>query len=108
MSNHSALDGIRVLELTKGFSGAMAAKQFADYGAEVVMIEGHDGHPLRKMGPFPDNQEDVNFSGSFIYTSTNKRSITLNVFDKNDFDKLFLKKFISQSLRSPCLVLLVE
>ena len=89
MSNHSALEGIRVLELTKGFSGAMAAKQFADYGAEVVMIEGHDGHPLRKMGPFPDNQEDVNFSGSFIYTSTNKQSITLNVFDKNDFDKLF-------------------
>ena len=88
MSDSSALKGLRVLELTKGFSGAIAAKQFADYGAEVVIIENHDGHPLRKMGPFPDNQEDLKFSGSFIYTSTNKRSVTLDVYDKPDFEKL--------------------
>tara|TARA_Y100001970_G_scaffold274307_1_gene373841 strand:- start:12276 stop:14684 length:2409 start_codon:yes stop_codon:yes gene_type:complete len=88
MNNKTTLEGIRVLELTKGFSGAIAAKQFADYGADVVIVESKDGHPLRKIGPFPNNQENVKFSGAFIYSSTNKRSITLDVYDKNDFGKL--------------------
>ncbi|MFB0901093.1 MAG: CoA transferase [Dehalococcoidia bacterium] len=88
MNNDTTLSGIRVLELTKGFSGAIAAKQFADYGAEVILLEDANGHPLRHIGPFPDNKKDLEFSGAFIYTSTNKKSIELDIFDKDDLQKV--------------------
>ena len=55
----------------------MAAKQFADYGAEVILLEDANGHPLRHIGPFPDNKKNTSFSGAFIYTSTNKKSIEI-------------------------------
>jgi crotonobetainyl-CoA:carnitine CoA-transferase CaiB-like acyl-CoA transferase len=44
----SALDGLRVLELTSGVSAAYAGKLLADLGADVVMIEPPGGTPLRE------------------------------------------------------------
>src|SRR5262245_31134895 len=44
-----ALDGLRVLDFTWGFGGAIASLLLADYGAEVVRIEPPAGDPLRTM-----------------------------------------------------------
>ena len=41
------LDGHRVVDLTTGIAGAYATKLLADAGAEVVLVEPPDGHPLR-------------------------------------------------------------
>ena len=35
----NALDGMLVLDLTRLLPGAVATKQLADYGAEVIKIE---------------------------------------------------------------------
>jgi crotonobetainyl-CoA:carnitine CoA-transferase CaiB-like acyl-CoA transferase len=43
----SVLDGIRVLDLSWGFAGAMATLVLADYGAEVIRLEPPAGDPLR-------------------------------------------------------------
>jgi crotonobetainyl-CoA:carnitine CoA-transferase CaiB-like acyl-CoA transferase len=42
----TALEGLRVLDLTRGMAGALATMILADYGAEVVRIEPGDGDPL--------------------------------------------------------------
>lgn len=44
------LDGIRVLDVTRGMPGALVAMVLADYGAEVVMVESQRGTPLRRSG----------------------------------------------------------
>src|SRR5689334_6948554 len=43
----SALDGVLVLDLTAGVSGAFAGKLLADLGATVVMVEPEDGTTFR-------------------------------------------------------------
>jgi crotonobetainyl-CoA:carnitine CoA-transferase CaiB-like acyl-CoA transferase len=48
----SALDGVLVLELAAGVSGAFAGKLLADLGADVVMVEPAGGTPLRGHGLF--------------------------------------------------------
>jgi crotonobetainyl-CoA:carnitine CoA-transferase CaiB-like acyl-CoA transferase len=42
------LGGRRVLDLTEGIAGAYATKLLADAGAEVILVEPADGHPLRR------------------------------------------------------------
>jgi crotonobetainyl-CoA:carnitine CoA-transferase CaiB-like acyl-CoA transferase len=44
----SALDGVLVLDLSAGVSGAFAGKLLADLGAQVVMVEPAAGIPLRQ------------------------------------------------------------
>ncbi|MEV3964209.1 CoA transferase [Nocardia sp. NPDC050193] len=41
------LAGVRVLEVSRTIAGASAGKLFADLGADVVLAEPDDGHPLR-------------------------------------------------------------
>ena len=41
------LEGHRVVDLTTGIAGAYATKLLADAGAEVVLVEPPEGHPLR-------------------------------------------------------------
>jgi crotonobetainyl-CoA:carnitine CoA-transferase CaiB-like acyl-CoA transferase len=58
-----ALDGVRVLELTTGVSGPLAAAFFADFGADVVKVEPPDGDPERRRA-------------SFVPWNRGKRSVT--------------------------------
>ncbi|WP_433755637.1 CoA transferase [Nocardia sp. CA-135398] len=44
------LAGLRVLEVSRSIAGAYAGKLFADVGAEVLLAEPTDGHPLRGRG----------------------------------------------------------
>ncbi|MCA9854494.1 MAG: CoA transferase, partial [Dehalococcoidia bacterium] len=43
---------LRVLDLSTRLSGAFAARLFGDLGADVVMLENPQGHPLRLQPPF--------------------------------------------------------
>jgi len=47
------LDGLRVIDLSWGFAGALVSLVMADYGAEVVRVEPPDGCVLRAQPAFP-------------------------------------------------------
>jgi crotonobetainyl-CoA:carnitine CoA-transferase CaiB-like acyl-CoA transferase len=60
-----ALEGIRVLDLSSGVAGPMAAMFLADFGADVVKIEPPDGDPGRVVP-------------GFAVWNRNKRSVVLD------------------------------
>jgi crotonobetainyl-CoA:carnitine CoA-transferase CaiB-like acyl-CoA transferase len=45
--------GLRVFDLSRSQVGAQASQLFADFGAEVVMVEPPGGSPLRETAAFP-------------------------------------------------------
>lgn len=74
------LDGIRVLELSEGIAGPFCTKLLAEYGAEVIKIEGPDGgDKARQCGPFPGGAPHPEKSSLFFYLNTGKKGITLNL-----------------------------
>ena len=68
-----ALDGIRVLDLSRRASGAWCTRLLADFGAEVVMLEPPGGHPLRAIGSFSAARSSI----PAAYMLANKRSVVL-------------------------------
>ena len=48
-----ALEGIRILDLTRGPAGGIATMILADFGAEVLTIEPPDGDPLTELPAAP-------------------------------------------------------
>ena len=71
----SALDGLRILDLTRLLPGAFASQLLADMGADVVKIE----HPVggdynRALAPMARTE-----SGSFLLLNRNKRSLALDL-----------------------------
>src|SRR3972149_11322958 len=48
--NPRPLAGYRVLELGSTVAGPFCGRLFADFGAEVIKVEGADGDPVRSMG----------------------------------------------------------
>jgi len=76
----TALDGLKVLDLSQYVAGPYCTKLLADYGAEVIKIEPPDGgDPARRVGPFFRDQPDLETSGLFLHLNTNKKSVTLNL-----------------------------
>jgi crotonobetainyl-CoA:carnitine CoA-transferase CaiB-like acyl-CoA transferase len=77
---HTALSGVRVIDLTHYIAGPYCTKLFADYGADVIKIERPDGgDPARRIGPFFHDEPDLEKSGLFLHLNTNKKSVTLNL-----------------------------
>ena len=74
------LQGIRVLDLSEGIAGPVAAKALADLGAEVIKIEPPAGDWARTRGPFPGDRPDPEASALFANYNRNKLGITLDVF----------------------------
>jgi benzylsuccinate CoA-transferase BbsE subunit len=70
---------IVVLDLTGSIRGMHCSKLFADYGAEVLLIEPVDGSPARQIGPFAQGRQDRETSLHFIHHNRNKKSVTLNL-----------------------------
>ena len=73
---NTALEGIRVLELTHVISGSVAGMLLGDLGAEVIKVE------RPKVGEFYREEAQKNSEGiSIIYPTynRNKKSLTLNL-----------------------------
>jgi crotonobetainyl-CoA:carnitine CoA-transferase CaiB-like acyl-CoA transferase len=80
-----ALEGLKVVELpcldTLPFmAAAMAAKSFADFGAEVVKVEPpRTGSKERALGPFRDEMPDPETGGLHLFLNTNKLGVTIDL-----------------------------
>ncbi len=73
----TALDGIKILDLTSVVFGPYASQILADYGAEVLKVESPEGDSTRNTGP---RLED-GLSAIFLGVNRNKKSICLNLKD---------------------------
>ena len=70
-----ALDGVRVLDLTRALAGPFCTLMLGDYGADVIKIElPGTGDDTRTWGPPFIGTE----SAYFLSINRNKRSLTLN------------------------------
>jgi crotonobetainyl-CoA:carnitine CoA-transferase CaiB-like acyl-CoA transferase len=68
------LAGIRVLDISHQYSGALAASMLGDLGADVLAVEHPSGSPIRTMLPKKDGD-----SVWWKVTQRNKRAVTLNL-----------------------------
>ena len=67
----SAFEGLTVLELASSPAGAVVGQFFADYGAQVIMVEPPGGAPLRRQVAFP-------------FWARGKRSVALDLSKEAD------------------------
>jgi len=72
-----AYEGLTVVDLSRRMSGAFAARLFADHGADVIMLEPPEGHPLRHEPPFLDDQPGVERSALHAYVNWGKHSVVI-------------------------------
>lgn len=87
----SALDNIRVLDLTRVLAGPYATMLLADLGADVIKVEmPGTGDDSRHFGPFVNNE-----SAYFMAINRNKRSMTLNL--KNERGKEIFLSLVKKS-----------
>ena len=71
----SPLAGFRVLELRADLSCAYCGRQFALWGADVVVVEGAGGSPIRSLAPFAQSPSGARRSLVWEYVAAGKRSI---------------------------------
>jgi len=75
----SALQNVKIIELSEGVAGEYCGKLLSDFGAEVIKIERPGGSPTRQLGPFAPGGTGPEHSGLFAYLNTNKSSLTLDL-----------------------------
>src|SRR5437870_2657270 len=80
------LDGIRILDLCWVVAGPLAARPFADFGADVIKIESSlrpdvaRGNRVPLYGVLPgDANKNADTGGYFQDVNAGKRSCTLNL-----------------------------
>ncbi|MEI7614692.1 MAG: CoA transferase [Betaproteobacteria bacterium] len=77
-----ALEGIKVLDLSRVLAGPYCTMMLADFGANVIKIEPPGvGDDSRAFGPFVGKE-----SAYFMSLNRNKRSITLNLKADSEVD----------------------
>lgn len=87
------LDGIRIIDLTRIFSGPFATQILADLGADVVKVEKLDGgDDARSYGVLT---EDDLVGPAFLALNRNKRSIAVDATMNEG--RAVLKRLISQA-----------
>lgn len=85
-----ALEGIRVIDLTRLFAGPFCTMLLGDLGAEVIKIEEpQSGDWLRGMMPLIKGQNYI-----FFIVNRNKKDITLNL--KSEKGKELFKELVSK------------
>lgn len=88
MSAHkstSIFTGITILDLTKVFSGPLATRYFADYGARVIKIENQRSpDPARAFPPLRNGM-----SGYFEILNRNKESLCLDLKSPADLHTFY-------------------
>ena len=87
---NQALEGIKVLDLTRVLAGPYCTMVLADMGAEVIKVEEPvKGDDSRHFGPYVNGE-----SAYFMSINRNKKSITLNL--KHEAAKAQLLKLVAQ------------
>jgi crotonobetainyl-CoA:carnitine CoA-transferase CaiB-like acyl-CoA transferase len=71
-----ALQGLKVVDLTRVVAGPLCTQILADHGAEVVKIEAPEGDETRRLGPPFDTHGDAAY---FSGLNRNKRAIALDL-----------------------------
>src|SRR5690606_11428824 len=89
------LEGLTILDLTTGVAGPFATKLMADFGARVIKVEPPGGDPSRRDGPFPNDVEDSEASGRFLFLNTNKESIVLDL--DSEADRAVVARLVAQA-----------
>ena len=80
MKRKGALEGLRVLDLTRVLAGPFCTMMFADMGAEIIKIEqAGSGDDTRQMGPFRNGE-----SAYFVWLNRGKQSVTLDFKQPQD------------------------
>ncbi|HET8601241.1 MAG TPA: CoA transferase [Segeticoccus sp.] len=79
----AALDGVRVLDLSRVLAGPYCTGLLAELGADVVKVESPAGDDARHLGPFLDGE-----SVYFAQLNRGKRSIVLDLKDEGDRETL--------------------
>jgi alpha-methylacyl-CoA racemase len=89
---NAALDGIKVLDLTRLLPGGFCTLLLADFGADVLKVEDPAGGDyIRWMPPYYGGDgERANGTASalFLALNRNKRSVKLNLKDEADRERL--------------------
>jgi crotonobetainyl-CoA:carnitine CoA-transferase CaiB-like acyl-CoA transferase len=75
-ANPGALDGLKVIDLSRVLGGPYCGQMLADHGAEVIKVEPPQGDETRLWGP-PFDQEGI--SAYFAGINRNKRTIALDL-----------------------------
>lgn len=75
----SALEGIRVLDLSEGIPGPFCAYLLAHFGATVLKVEPPAGDLSRRLGPFPNDVPDIEKSGLFLFLNSAKEGCVLDI-----------------------------
>jgi crotonobetainyl-CoA:carnitine CoA-transferase CaiB-like acyl-CoA transferase len=81
----SALDGIKIIDLSRVLGGPFCTQMLADHGADVIKVEPPQGDETRGWGPpFQDGTASY-----FIGVNRNKRGIALDLAKPAGRDVLF-------------------
>ena len=72
----AALDGTVIIE-NGDERGEFAGVLLASFGAEVIKLEGRQGSPARRLGPFASSQPDPEQSLCFWRYNLGKKSVCL-------------------------------
>jgi crotonobetainyl-CoA:carnitine CoA-transferase CaiB-like acyl-CoA transferase len=78
-----ALDGVRVIDLTRILAGPFCTQLLADMGADVLKVEPPAGDPVRGQGVMVDG-----YSAYFAQFNRNKRSLVLDLYRAADREAL--------------------
>src|SRR4051812_37675118 len=91
----SALEGIKVLDLSRLLPGGFCSLLLADFGAEVLKVEDTGmGDYIRWSPPYYDGAEESSKSALFLSLNRGKRSIRLNL--KHEKGKEVLLKLVRE------------
>ena len=91
-----ALEGVRVLDLSRLLPGGFCSLMLADFGAEVLKVEDTGlGDYVRWATPYYEGVEDSAKSALFLSLNRGKRSIRLNL--KSDEGREVLLRLVGDS-----------
>ena len=84
LQNMNLFSSLKILDLTRVFSGPFATRHFADFGAEVIKIEPPQGDDSRHFPPIIDG-----WSGYFEILNRHKKSLVLDLKNPNDLKQFY-------------------
>ena len=82
-----ALDGVRVIDLTRVLGGPFCTQWLGDHGADVIKIEPPQGDDVRHWGPPFD--EEIGAASYFLGINRNKRGMALDLRQDAGKEALF-------------------